>query len=176
MRILKHVVCVVLLVIAASACHVAGALRSGVRFYEGQPRAVSDVAILAQATSGLWLMKVDGRSRSYSALNNRNTGWNIVEDKSEILVEFLPGEHTLEFRYQKGTKTAPAVAGGTVVEESMKNQVVVFTAKPGTLYGVDVIMSNRGRASDTGAWLVSVRERGPIPAGFARPTDLAVSK
>jgi len=151
--------CVVLILISAWAC-AAGQLKDGVRFYGGEPRAVSDIAILAtqyEEYGRLWLRKLDGMTRRYG-LENRE--WNTAA--GGICVELLPGEHTLEFQYYSGNHLSS-------VERSHQNQVVVFTAKPGTLY--------RAHANKNGnTWVASVREDGPIPPAFQRPKQVFVPK
>jgi len=143
-------------------------LLRGVRFYEGPARPASDVAILVgEEYSSLKLMKIDGKARPIIA----GTGWNYVgknrnqDPDGGLLVELLPGEHTLEFKY------SVRVPGYS--RESSENQAVVFTAKPGTLYVASADLSPApGINSDVTLWAARVRERGPIPVGFVRPTKV----
>lgn len=153
--------CIVLILISAWACTTATqTLKDGARLYGGEPRAVSDVAILEQwEEPELWLAKIDGKSRSYGL---EKVDWNTWGGgRKGIFVELLPGEHTLEFGYY--------VNSGYQAESATRRQVVVFTAKPGTLY--------RAHANRVGSnWAASVREDGPIPQGFKRPKTVAVPK
>lgn len=151
--------CLVLILISAWAC-AAGQLKGGVRLYDGEPRAVSDIAILAEYNEpNLYLIKIDGMPRRYG---RETRDWNAAE--GGICVELLPGEHTLEFKYYYRFDVL-----SSSVERSRQNQVVVFTAKPGTLYRPH---ANR----DGDIWVASVREDGPIPPDFPRPNQVFVPK